>query len=88
MSDTRISAADLLRLAAIASVSPEGSADEVVAILQRTGPDEDAPAAEPAPIVADATEAREIMADRLSAFDANLTGGDADADPDKLAKPE
>lgn len=40
MSDTRISAADLLRLAAIASVSPEGSSDEVVAILQRTGPAE------------------------------------------------
>lgn len=38
MTDTRISAADLLRLAAIASVSPEGTADEVVAILQRTGP--------------------------------------------------
>lgn len=36
MTDTRISATDLLRLAAIASVSPEGTAEEVVAILQRT----------------------------------------------------
>lgn len=52
MSDTRISAADLLRLAAIASVSPEGTADEVVAILQRTGPAEAAPA-EPAADTAD-----------------------------------
>lgn len=52
MTDTRISAADLLRLAAIASVSPEGTADEVVAILQRTGPAEDAsvePTAQPVP---------------------------------------
>lgn len=36
MTDIRISAADLLRLAAIASVSPEGTAEEVVAILQHT----------------------------------------------------
>lgn len=66
MTDTRISAADLLRLAAIASVSPEGTADEVVAILQRTVPGEAAPAdhaSPPEPVV-------------------------ADADADKLAKPE
>lgn len=80
MSDTRISAADLLRLAAIASVSPEGAADEVVAILQRTGPIEDAPAAEAAPIAADAIESRGTTASRAQAAD--------DADSDKLAKPE
>lgn len=74
MSDTRISAADLLRLAAIASVSPEGTADEVVAILQRTGPADAAPAdhapqPEPEP-------------------DAPAEPAADDADSDKLAKPE
>ncbi|UGB26342.1 hypothetical protein LPC10_01635 [Methylorubrum sp. B1-46] len=74
MSDTRISAADLLRLAAIASVSPEGTADEVVAILQRTGPAEPAaadhaPQPEPEP-------------------DAPAERAADEADSDKLAKPE
>lgn len=72
MSDTRISAADLLRLAAIASVSPEGTADEVVSILQRTGPVEAARsdhAAQPEP-------------------DAPSEPAADDADSDKLAKPE
>ncbi len=46
MTDTRISATDLLRLAAIASVSPEGTAEEVLAILQRTGQADAAPTAE------------------------------------------
>ncbi len=87
MPDTRISAADLLRLAAIASVSPEGTADEVVAILQRTGPAE-AEAAAPTPIDGGSIRAEAIRADRLSILDANLTGGAADADSDKLAKPE
>lgn len=66
MNDIRISAADLLRLAAIASVSPEGTADEVVAILQRTGPVEDAsaePAAQPAP---EPVELAEPVADKLA----------------------
>lgn len=72
MSDTRISAADLLRLAAIASVSPEGTADEVVAILQRTGPVEAAPA--------DHAPQSEPVGEALPAADA--------ADSDKLAKPE
>lgn len=72
MSDTRISAADLLRLAAIASVSPEGTADEVVAILQRTGPAEAAPndhAPQPEP-------------------DAPAGPAADTTDSDKLAKPE
>lgn len=72
MSDTRISAADLLRLAAIASVSPEGTADEIVAILQRTGLVEAAPtdhAAQPEP-------------------DASSEPAADEADADKLAKPE
>ncbi|BAU92468.1 hypothetical protein MPPM_3863 [Methylorubrum populi] len=79
MSDTRISAADLLRLAAIASVSPEGTADEVVAILQRTGP----------------AEASEAPADPpgTKLFGTAAEGDDArpaadTADSDKLAKPE
>jgi len=77
MSDTRISAADLLRLAAIASVSPEGTADEVVAILQRTGPAE----GEPAPAIsADAITTASITAGQIRVID--------DADSDKLAKPE
>lgn len=66
MTDTRISAADLLRLAAIASVSPEGTADEVVAILQRTGPAEDAsaePTTQPAP---GPVELAEPVADKLA----------------------
>ena len=76
MTDTRISAADLLRLAAIASVSPEGTADEVVAILQRTGAIEDAPtesAAQPEP-EPEPVEVAEPAAE--------------DAAADKLAKPE
>ncbi|MRI54059.1 hypothetical protein D8770_08845 [Methylobacterium sp. DB1607] len=72
MSDTRISAADLLRLAAIASVSPEGAADEVVAILQRTEPAEAAPA--------DLAPMPEPDAPSEPAADT--------ADSDKLAKPE
>lgn len=72
MSDNRISAADLLRLAAIASVSPEGTADEVVAILQRTGPAESAPT--------DHAVQPEPDAPSEPAADA--------ADSDKLAKPE
>lgn len=82
MSDTRISAADLLRLAAIASVSPEGTADEVVAILQRTGPIEASTAeVEPAPAIsADAITTASITAGQIHLID--------DADSDKLAKPE
>ena len=75
MSDTRISAADLLRLAAIASVSPEGTADEVVAILQRTGP------AEPAVEVPPAVAADNALSQRIDSVV-------ADAASDKLAKPE
>lgn len=86
MSDTRISAADLLRLAAIASVSPEGTADEVVAILQRTGPVEPLPAE--TEIRGGSILAGSITAERLSATDADQTGGAADAASDKLAKPE
>ena len=75
MTDTRISAADLLRLAAIASVSPEGTADEVVAILQRTEPAEAAPADHaPQSEPVEASEAAEPAADEAAA--------------DKLAKPE
>ncbi|MGW5961021.1 hypothetical protein [Methylorubrum thiocyanatum] len=82
MSDTRISAADLLRLAAIASVSPEGTADEVVAILQRTGPSEASTAeVDSAPAIsADAISAASITAGQIRVID--------DADSDKLAKPE
>lgn len=73
MADIRISAADLLRLAAIASVSSEGSADEVMAILQRTAPvEEDLSAAFP-------HLASEASPDADAADDAGA---------DKFAKPE
>lgn len=73
MPDIRISAADLLRLAAIASISPEGSAAEVMAILQRTGSDE--------PELAAAFP-------HLAPNTASEPAGDDDDASDKLAKPE
>lgn len=82
MSDTRISAADLLRLAAIASVSPEGTADEVVAILQRTGP------AEAAPEATGAFTAQPGTMLLAGGAEGGTTEPADEATADKLAKPE
>ena len=82
MTDTRISAADLLRLAAIASVSPEGTADEVVAIMQRTGP------AKAVPEATGAFTAPPGMMLFAGGAEGGTTEPADEATADKLAKPE